>query len=138
MRKETPSTDVGRVLIIGELRRKQTIGGRGGLLQSDLRFTRHKPSLVINLHVALRGWEKKNHEAEQNTEPRVSVRHKLHGRGLHIQTQRIQKKKEKKRTLWLQEALFYTYVFYIVLPDYEGKRKESPSVNEVRFTDSLE
>lgn len=50
----------------------------------------------------------------------------------------FRKKKEKKRTLWLQEALFYTYVFYIVLSDYEGKRKESPSVNEVRFTDSLE
>lgn len=81
------------------------------------------------MRAALRGWKKKkkNHEAKQNTEPRVSVRHKLHGRGLHIQTRRIQEKK-KKRELWLQEALFYTYVFYIVLSDYEGKRKESPSV----------
>lgn len=67
MRKETPSTDVGRVLIIGELRRKQTIGGRGGLLQSDLRFTRHKPSLVINLHVALRGWGKKKNMKRNKT-----------------------------------------------------------------------
>lgn len=38
----------------------------------------------------------------------------------------------------MQEAPFYTYGFYIVLSDYEGKRKEPPSVNEVRFTDSLE
>lgn len=55
----------------------------------------------------------------------------------HSDAENLEKKK-KKRTLWLQEAPFYTYGFYIVLSDYEGKRKEPPSVNEVRFTDSLE
>lgn len=80
----------------------------GGLLQSDLRFTRHKPSLVINLHVALRGWEKKKHEAEQNTEPRVSVRHKLHT----FRRREFRKKKKEAHALVAGGPVLYLWVLH--------------------------
>lgn len=109
MRKETPLTDVGRVLIIGELRRKQTIGGRGVDCYRVI-FISHG----TNLHWLLTFmwlWgvgKKKKHEAEQNTEPRVSVRHKLHT----FRRREFRKKKKEAHALVAGGPVLYLWVLH--------------------------
>lgn len=113
VREETPSADVGRVLIIGELHRIWTTGGVvEGLLQRYLHFTLHISSFAVNLHMSRR-WK-------QNIEPQAAA-------------STFRRRAQRKQTLWLQSALLLTYV-HVVFSHYESKcRYLEPS-----FNDSLE
>lgn len=125
MRKETPSTDVGRVLIIGELHRKQTTeswGGRWGegLLQSYLHFTQHDSSSAVSLHTSW-GVRKKTKQNKTKHWSTSCLRR------THSEAELRRSARFGSRSPYLVSS----YMFYIVLSDYKGKCKESEAWTEV-------
>lgn len=129
VRKETPLTDAGRVVIIGEPHRKQTTGRVGdGLLHSYLHFTWHSPSLVMNLHAALRSWEKNKTKRNKTANHESAA-----GTNCTAVAYTFGRREFRKSAPFgcRRPSLFDTYVFYMVLLDWEGKR-------ELRFADRLE
>lgn len=79
------------------------------MLQSDLHFTRHKPSLVINLHVALRGWEKKKNMKRNKTLNHESA---FGTNCTHSDAENLEKKKKEAHALVAGGPVLYLWVLH--------------------------
>lgn len=138
MRKETPSTDVGRVLIIGELHRKQTTesggGGGGWRIATELSIFISHSTILHRLLTFIRveGSEKKPKQNKTlNHKPAFGTNCTAVG-GVHIQTQSW----EEAHALDAGAPILYrllcsTSCFRIIKANVRSPKREA------RFADSL-